>query len=74
MHRAAGLKVAAVLLVLFAILWIAATVPLITIVVSYSYAHSKNRYALIAMDCAVQAIVACLAILMGYASLGLARD
>jgi hypothetical protein len=73
-HRPVGLKASAVLLVVFALLWIVTTIPLITIIVSFAYGRTRNLYAVTITQCAAEVCVAGLSILMGYAALGLAQD
>jgi hypothetical protein len=72
--RPVGLKVSVVLLVVFALLWIVTTIPLLTIIDSYAYARTRNLYAFTVTQCAAEVCIAGFAILMGYAALGLARD
>jgi hypothetical protein len=73
-HRPLGLKVSAILLVVFALLWIVTTIPFVTILAPYAYARIRNLHALIVVQCVTEFCVTTIAILMGFAALGLARN
>lgn len=74
MQRPAGLRLAAILLTVFAVLWVVMSTPLITVAVTYGYRQFKNNNSISILYSAAQAIVAAFAILMGYAALALARN